>query len=232
MIKIRPANTRGGRNYGWLDTRHTFSFSDYFDPAYMGFGTLRVINEDRVQPGQGFGRHGHRDMEIISYVLDGSLEHKDSLGTGSIIKAGEIQKMSAGTGILHSDFNPSTSEVVHFYQIWILPAVNGLPPVYQQAAVAPLLQPQGWTLVAGLPEREAAITVYQDVAVHLAKPVAGESLAYQLAPERQAWLQVLRGQIQLADQVLQAGDGAAIMDTPQVLLQAATNAEVMLFDLA
>src|SRR5947209_11283362 len=219
MLKKRPANERGGGDHGWLNTRHTFSFNDYHDPEYMGFRVLRVINEDRVQPGQGFGTHGHRDMEIISYVLEGELAHKDSLGTGSVLRPGEFQHMTAGTGIRHSEFNPSETELVHFYQIWIIPERQGLRPSYDQRAF-PEGERRGRLRVVASPDgRDGSLTIRQDAEVFLAS-LDGQEVTHELRPGRHAWVQVLRGAIQLGDLSLSAGDGAAVSDEPALTLLA------------
>jgi quercetin 2,3-dioxygenase len=231
MITVRRASERGHGQHGWLDTRHTFSFSDYYDPEHMGFRVLRVINEDRVAPGQGFGTHGHRDMEIISYVLDGALAHKDSLGNGSVLRPGEFQCMSAGTGIRHSEFNPSDSEPAHFYQIWLLPEQQGLAPGYDQRAFPEEERRGKLRLVASPDGRDGSLTIHQDARVFLASLGAGERASHDLASGRHAWLQVLRGTVQLGDEPLSAGDGAAASDEPTLAVLATGPCEVMLFDL-
>jgi redox-sensitive bicupin YhaK (pirin superfamily) len=231
MIKKRPANERGGGDHGWLDTRHTFSFSDYQDPEHMGFRALRVINEDRVEAGQGFGMHAHRDMEIISYVLEGGLGHKDSLGNGSVLRPGEFQCMTAGTGIRHSEFNPSETEPVHFYQIWILPDRPGHPPSYDQKSF-PVAERQGrLRLVASPDGRDGSLNIHQDVLVFLASLEGGQQVTHSLRSSRYAWLQILRGAVQLGGVALVAGDGAALSDESSLAITAAGPAEVMLFDL-
>jgi redox-sensitive bicupin YhaK (pirin superfamily) len=208
-----------------------FSFADYSDPRYMGFCHLRVINEDRVAPGKGFPTHPHRDMEIISYVLDGALEHKDSLGTGSIIRPGEVQRMSAGTGVTHSEFNHSRSELVHFLQIWILPERTGLPPSYEQRAFSDEERRGTLRLVASQDGRDGSVTVHQDVELYAVLLNVGEQVSHQLVPGRHAWAQVARGAVTLNDAVLRAGDGAAISDEVRFVLQGTEAAEVLLFDL-
>jgi quercetin 2,3-dioxygenase len=231
MIKRRSANERGGGDHGWLNTRHTFSFSDYYDPEQMGFRTLRVVNEDRVAPGQGFGMHGHQDMEIISYVLEGELGHKDSLGHGSVLRPGELQCMTAGTGIRHSEFNPSATDPVHFYQIWILPDRAGHEPHYDQRSF-PANERQGnLRLVVSPDGRENSLTIHQDAEVYLSSLARGEQLAHALLPGRFGWLQILRGSVQLNGVALEAGDGAAISDESSLAVRAVGPAEVMLFDL-
>jgi redox-sensitive bicupin YhaK (pirin superfamily) len=230
-MTLRPASERGHGQHGWLDTRHTFSFSDYHDPRHMGFRVLRVINEDRVAAGQGFGTHGHRDMEIISYVLEGALGHKDSLGNGSVLRPGELQCMTAGTGIRHSEFNPSESERVHFYQIWLLPKQQGLPPRYDQRAF-PEEERRGELRVVASPDgREGSLTIHQDAEVRLASLAAGERVTHELAPRRHAWLQVLRGSVQLNGVPLATSDGAAVSDESPLTVLGTESCEVMLFDL-
>ena len=231
MIAVRRASERGHGQHGWLDTYHTFSFNDYYDQQYMGFRVLRVINEDRVEAGQGFGTHGHRDMEIISYVLEGALGHKDSLGNGSVLRPGEFQCMTAGTGIRHSEFNPSDSEPVHFYQIWLLPDRQGLAPSYDQRAF-PEDKRRGRLRVVASPDgRDGSLTIHQDAEVLLTSLAAGERVTHELAPGRHAWLQVLRGSVQLNEVPLATSDGAAVSDEPSLTVLATEPCEVMLFDL-
>jgi redox-sensitive bicupin YhaK (pirin superfamily) len=231
MIKKRPAAERGGGNQGWLDTRHTFSFNDYHDPQHMGFRVLRVINEDRVQPGQGFGTHGHRDMEIISYVLEGELEHKDSLGHGSVLRPGEFQRMTAGTGVEHSEFNPSRTEPAHFYQIWLLPDRRGHHPSYEQKSF-PVAERKGkLRLVASPDGRNGSLTIHQDAEVLLSSLDREQQLTHELRSGRFAWLQILHGTVQLNGVSLSQGDGAAIWDETSLKVKAAGPAEIMLFDL-
>tara|TARA_R110002096_G_scaffold105174_1_gene231648 strand:- start:403 stop:1101 length:699 start_codon:yes stop_codon:yes gene_type:complete len=232
MIVVRDRGTRGHSQMGWLDSQHTFSFGHYHDPNNMGFRALRVINEDKVIPGAGFGKHGHRDMEIISYVLSGALEHKDSLGTGSIIRPGEVQRMSAGTGITHSEYNQSQSDPVHFLQIWIVPESQGLSPSYEQK---PLPKPDasgGFTLIGDRHGADGAVTIHQDMRLYVANLEAGQNASYDIAPGRHAWLQVVRGVVELEGDELRAGDGAAISNEPGIRLTTAVGAEVLLFDLA
>ena len=231
MITVRPSRERGRGQHGWLDSHHTFSFSGYRDPAHMGFRALRVINEDRVAPGQGFGEHGHRDMEILSYVLDGSLGHRDSLGNGSDLRPGELQCMTAGTGIRHSEFNPSEAAPVHFYQIWIQPDREGLPPRYDQRAFPESGRRGRFQVVASPDGRDGSLLIHQDAEVLLASLAAGESATRDLAPGRHAWLQVLRGSASLNGIPLAAGDGAAVSDEASLTLSGAESCEVMLFDL-
>jgi redox-sensitive bicupin YhaK (pirin superfamily) len=232
MIAVRRAEERGATQIGWLDSRHTFSFGDYRDLRHQGFGALRVINEDRVRPGAGFDTHGHRDMEIISYVLEGALEHKDSLGTGSVIRPGEVQIMSAGTGIRHSEFNPSRSEPVHFLQIWLLPDRQGLAPRYDQKSVPDPEKRGRFRLVGSRDGRDGSVLIHQDAKIHATILGGGEAITYPLARGRRAWIQVARGAILLNDRPLAAGDGAAVVDEETIAVKAASDAEVLLFDLA
>jgi quercetin 2,3-dioxygenase len=232
MLHIRKAKDRGTANFGWLDSRHTFSFGDYHDPKHMGFGPLRVINEDRVSPGQGFGTHGHRDMEIISYVLEGALEHKDSIGTGSVIRPADVQVMSAGTGIRHSEFNHSKTEPVHFLQIWLIPALEGIAPRYEQKTI-PDAEKRGRLRLVGSPDgRDGSVVIHQDVELFASRLNPGEQVAHAFASGRRGWLQVVRGGVQANGHDLEAGDGAAIDGEPALTVKARTNGtEVLLFDL-
>jgi len=227
MIQLRKANDRGHANHGWLDSWHTFSFADYHDLAHVQFSTLRVINEDRVAPGEGFPTHPHRDMEIITYVLEGALEHKDSLGTGSVIRPGEVQRMSAGTGIRHSEFNHSQTEPVHFLQIWIIPDRQDVQPGYEQMRIG--LDGQ-LRLVASPDGSDGSLTIHQDARVYAAR-LNGSEVTHTLAPGRRAWLQVARGAVKLNGTTLQAGDGAGIENELTLRLAADGSAEVLLFDL-
>jgi redox-sensitive bicupin YhaK (pirin superfamily) len=232
MIQIRRAAERGHFNHGWLDTAHTFSFGDYYDPNHMGFRSLRVINDDRVQPRQGFGMHGHRDMEIVTYVLAGALQHRDSMGNGSIIRAGELQRMTAGTGVRHSEFNASDKEWVHLYQIWLLPERRGLEPSYAQVAVEEAHKRGRFHLVASPDGTDGSLSIRQDARLYLASLHAGETAEHPIEHGRAAWLQVLRGQVRFLGTDLAAGDGVAITDETAVAVQAPASAEVLLFDLA
>jgi hypothetical protein len=234
MITLRPAQERGTANFGWLDSRHTFSFGNYYEPNQMGFANLRVINEDKVTPGQGFATHGHRDMEIISYVLEGALEHKDSIGTGSVIRPGDVQRMSAGTGIRHSEFNASQTKPVHFLQIWIMPEQEGIEPSYEQKEFSDAEKRGRLRLVGSRDGRDGSITIHQDVDLYTTLLQAGEEVSHSLAAGRVAWLQVARGAVQLNGQRLTAGDGAAISQESLITLQGTANddAEALLFDLA
>ena len=231
MITFRDRMARGESRTGWLDSRHTFSFADYEDPAQMGFRALRVINEDRVIPGAGFPPHRHRDMEILTYVLSGALEHKDSLGNGAVIRPGEVQRMSAGTGIVHSEFNPSKGEPVHFLQIWIVPDRVGLPPGYEQKAFPRGKNREGLRLVAAPDGRNGAITLHQDARLFVANLAAGERVTHAIEPGRGAWLQLARGIIALDGTEMREGDGAAIEGEAAVSITADTDAELLLFDL-
>jgi redox-sensitive bicupin YhaK (pirin superfamily) len=232
MINVRKSASRGRANLGWLDSHHTFSFSQYYDPNYMGFRALRVINEDRVSPGVGFDTHGHRDMEIITYVLEGALEHKDSIGTGSIIRPGEVQRMSAGTGILHSEFNHSSSHSVHLLQIWLLPQTKGLTPSYEQQQTNLKQTPGQLKLIASPLGGEGTLKVHQDVNLYAAVLSKGDRIRHTFNTDRQGWLQVARGQVILNQIPLQAGDGAAISHESEVVLTATQDTEILLFDLA
>jgi redox-sensitive bicupin YhaK (pirin superfamily) len=232
MIRIRKADERGHFNHGWLDTYHTFSFASYRDPEHMGFRSLRVMNEDRVQPGQGFAAHPHRDMEIVTYVLEGALEHKDNMGNGSALRPGEFQRMTAGRGITHSEFNPSAAELVHLYQIWISPERKALEPSYEQRAFAEDERRNQFRIVASRDGREGSLTVHQDVAIFLSSINAGEQVSHALKMDRHAWLQVLRGAVELNAIRLAAGDGAAVSEETVLAVLATSDSEVMLFDLA
>jgi redox-sensitive bicupin YhaK (pirin superfamily) len=232
MISIRRSDARGRFDHGWLDTRHTFSFGEYHDPAFMGFRQLRVLNEDRVKPGYGFPTHGHRDMEIISYVLSGALEHKDSLGTGSVIHPGELQRMSAGTGVRHSEFNPSASEPLHFLQIWLLPERPGLPPSYEQKNFPEEERRGRARLIASPDGRDGSVTIHQDAEVRAALLGPEDRLTHVLRPGRHDWVQVAKGSLDLNGRELHAGDGAAISGEKSLELVAREPAEVLLFDLA
>ena len=231
MIAVRPAAERGHADHGWLDTRHTFSFASYHDPRHMGFRSLRVINEDRVQPAEGFGTHAHRDMEILTWVLEGALEHKDSMGNGSVIRPGDLQRMSAGTGVTHSEFNPSREAAVHFLQIWLLPRERGLPPGYEQKHFTQAARRGRLRLIAAGDGREGAVTIHQDADVWTALLQPGESVRHALALGRYAWLHVARGAVSLNGSTLGAGDGAAVSDEAALEITGAARAEVLLFDL-
>jgi redox-sensitive bicupin YhaK (pirin superfamily) len=232
MIRVRRADERGQAERGWLSSRHTFSFGDYYDPNHMGFRQLRVINEDRVQPGQGFPTHAHSDMEIVTWVLDGALEHEDSLGNGSVIRPGDVQRMSAGTGVTHSEFNASSTELVHFLQIWILPERRGLPPGYEQQAFPDAERRSRLRLIGARDGREGSVTIHQDVSLHAALLGSGEAVAHALRPGRHAWVQVARGTVALNGLPLAEGDGAAVSDEARLEVLARTPAELLVFDLA
>jgi quercetin 2,3-dioxygenase len=232
MITLRRSEERGHTKLNWLDSRHTFSFGDYHDQQYMGFRDLRVINEDRVEPGAGFPTHSHRDMEIITYVLEGAVEHKDSTGTRSVIIPGDVQRMSAGTGISHSEYNHSKTELVHFLQIWILPQQQNLPPSYEQRSFNLEKNRGRWMLVAANDGRDGAVTVHQDVVLSVALLLAGQQATYRLKPGRHAWLQLARGSVSLNGTVLNAGDGAAVSAEEIVEIQSLDHAEILLFDVA
>jgi len=230
MIRILRSADRGYADFGWLKSRHTFSFGNYHDGKHMGFGPLRVINEDRVEPGRGFGQHSHQNMEILSWVLDGALAHKDSIGTGAIIVPGEMQRMTAGTGIAHSEFNNSSTEPVHFLQIWILPATPGLKPGYEQRSFSANLDGR-LLLVASADGRDKSVLIHQDVDLYVARFAADAQLAHQFRPGRIGWLQVARGSVELEGQSLEQGDGASIEDLSAIGIEALEDAEVLLFDM-
>ena len=233
MLTLRRAEERGRANFGWLDSRHTFSFGHYYDPDHMGFGPLRVINDDRVAPGGGFPTHAHSDMEIVTYVLEGALEHKDSLGTGSVIRPGDVQRMSAGTGIRHSEFNASRSEPVHFLQIWILPNKEGLAPGYQQKTFTEEAKRGRLRLVGSRDGRDGSVTIHRDVDLYAGILGEGDGITHELAAGRRAWLQVARGSVSLNGQQLSAGDGAAIETAGAISLAGSpVEAEILLLDMA
>ena len=232
MITLRKSGERGHANYGWLDTYHTFSFNTYYDPAHMNFRDLRVINEDRVQPGRGFGTHPHEDMEILTYVLAGALEHKDSMGTGSIIRPGDVQRTSAGTGITHSEFNPSRSEPVHLLQIWIFPEQLGLKPSYEQKTFPEGARRGRLRLVASADAREGSLTIHQDVDLYASVLETGERVTHTLSQGRHAWLQVTRGAVSLNGQAVGAGDGGAVSNERALEIRGDVPSELLLFDLA
>ncbi len=232
MLRIRRSDERGHADHGWLDSRHTFSFADYHDPDQMGFRALRVINEDRVAPGGGFGAHPHRDMEILSYVLDGELAHKDSMGNGSVIKPGDVQRMSAGTGVTHSEHNASRGKPVHFLQIWIVPDRRGHPPGYEQKLFPPEARRGKLRLVASPDGRDGSLTIHQDALLHVADLDGDERAELALAPGRHAWVQIARGSVEVNGERLGTGDGAAISGEAAVTLARGQGAEVLVFDLA
>lgn len=231
MIQVRRANERGHFDHGWLDTYHTFSFGDYHDPEHTRFRTLRVMNEDRIAPQRGFGLHPHRDMEIVTYVLSGELRHEDSMGNGEVIKAGELQRMTAGSGLRHAEFNPSATEPTHLYQIWLLPREKGLEPSYEQRAFDPAGRQNQLQLVAGGDGDHGAMQIQQDARLYLADLTAGGAIDSPIASGRHAWLQVLRGSVAFNGYQLAAGDGAAVSDTQSIQITSADGGEVMLFEL-
>ncbi|MEO7934901.1 MAG: pirin family protein [Dokdonella sp.] len=231
MLQIRKSEDRGPAEHGWLSSRHSFSFADYRDPSHMGFGPLRVINEDRVKPGQGFGTHGHQDMEIISYVLDGALEHKDSLGTGSVIRYGDVQRMSAGSGVRHSEFNHSADESVHFLQIWIIPEKQGIAPSYEEKHFTPESKRGRLRLIASRDGREGSVVVHQDVAVFASIVDKEDRLTHDLASGRIAYLHVIRGELAANGIALNGGDALEITDESGIVVENARDAEFLLFDL-
>jgi len=232
MIEIRKSGDRGYADHGWLRSFHTFSFADYYDPAHVGFGHLRVINEDRIQPGTGFGTHGHRDMEIISYVLEGALAHKDSMGNGSAIVPGDVQRMSAGKGVMHSEFNHAQDGVTHFLQIWIEPNVMGIPPSYEQKHFDAAAKKGRLRLVASPDGREGSVTVHQDAHVYAALLDGADRATHKLQPGRRAYLHVARGRLTANGQPLEAGDALKATNTSEIALEKGEEAEVLLFDLA
>jgi redox-sensitive bicupin YhaK (pirin superfamily) len=231
MITVRPAAERGHADHGWLDSHHTFSFADYYDPAHMGYRILRVINDDRVAPGQGFGTHPHRDMEIVSYVLDGALEHRDSLGTGSVIVPGDVQRMSAGTGVRHSEFNASTTDPVHFLQIWLLPSQNGIEPGYEQKAFSAEDKRGRLRIVASPDGRDASVTIHADAVVYAGLFDQGEKAELTLPKQRYGWVHVARGKVRVNGRELGEGDGAALSEERAVVVEGVDAAEVLVFDL-
>jgi hypothetical protein len=231
MLEIRRSDERGHADHGWLESRHSFSFADYFDPDHVHFGPLRVINEDRVAPGGGFDTHGHRDMEIVSYVLAGALQHEDSMGTGSVIKPGDVQRMSAGRGVMHSEFNASKSDPVHFLQIWIVPDVTGIAPEYEQKHFAPAEKRGRLRLIAAKDGRDGAVRIHQDAAVYAGLFDGAESASLALAPGRKAYVHVARGSVEANGTALAAGDALKVSDIDAVKLERGKNAEVLVFDL-
>ncbi|MEX1028312.1 MAG: pirin family protein [Candidatus Paceibacterota bacterium] len=231
MIQIRKAEERGHADHGWLNTHHTFSFSTYQDPNHMHFRSLRVMNEDWVSPDQGFGTHPHRDMEIVTYVLEGALEHKDSMGNGEVLRPGEFQRMSAGTGITHSEFNPSKTEPVHLYQIWLFPQQKGIEPSYEQKYFPEDQRHNQLRLVASQDAAEGSLLIHQDARIYLSSIDAGKELSYPLPAGRHAWLQVLRGSVSLNGHELKTSDGAAVSEEALLKILAKQSAEIMLFDL-
>ncbi len=233
MIEIRESEQRGHARYGWLDSRHSFSFAHYYDPEHMGFGHLRVLNEDRVAPGRGFEAHSHRDMEILSIVLDGALEHRDSMGNGSVVRPGEVQVMSAGRGITHSEFNPSLEDPLHFLQIWLLPERRGLDPSYAQRAFPTEARSDRWCLVASRDGRDDSLRVHQDVDVWIARIGDGSRIVHPLEPGRRAWVQAMGGRAMLNGVAIGAGDGAAVESESAAEVVGSDDAtDILMFDLA
>lgn len=230
MLTLRASQDRGSASFDWLESRHSFSFGSYYDPDHMQFGPLRVINEDWIEPAAGFGMHGHKDMEIITYVLDGALEHKDSLGSGSVIRHGDVQRMSAGTGIRHSEFNHSRTEPVHLLQIWIEPEAKGLTPDYEERDFADGIGPE-LTLIASRDARGGSLKIHRDVDLYAARPAAGDRIEHAPAAGRRVWIQTARGEIEVNGEALAAGDGLAIEDEPRVTILARSDAELLLFDM-
>ena len=232
MLTIRRSQDRGHADHGWLDSHHTFSFADYHDPRQMGFRALRVINEDRVEAGQGFGTHGHRDMEIVSYVLEGALAHQDSLGTGSVLRYGDVQRMTAGTGVRHSEFNGSRDQRLHFLQIWILPEKNGLAPGYEEKHFAPADKQGRLRVIASRDAREGSVTIHQDAAIYAGLFGGGELATHALAPGRHAWVHVATGEAEVNGRLLLAGDAVTLSDEAAVEIKGTRGGEVLVFDLA
>jgi quercetin 2,3-dioxygenase len=231
MTQLRPAAERGHAQHGWLDSFHSFSFAEYHDPSHMGFGPLRVINEDRVQPGRGFGTHGHRDMEIISYVLEGALAHQDSMGNGSVIRPGDVQRMSAGTGVQHSEFNASDREPVHFLQIWIEPNVRGIAPGYEEKRFDEASKRGEWRLIASRDAREGSVLIHQDADLFVTRLESGETLERELDADRRAYVHVVRGDVRVNGRSLSSGDAIKLERETHLTLDQAREAEVLFFDL-
>jgi redox-sensitive bicupin YhaK (pirin superfamily) len=231
MLEVRKSEERGDARHGWLESKHSFSFADYYDPRHTGFGPLLVINEDRVAPGAGFGTHGHRDMEIISYVLDGALEHKDSMGTGSVLHYGDVQRMSAGSGVRHSEFNGSKTEQVHFLQIWIQPSVQGIPPSYEEKHFATADKQGRLRLIASGDGRDGSVTIHQDAAVYVTILNGDDRVEQVLASGRRAYVHVIRGRVSANGVELKGGDALKISAEEKVVLDGAEGAEVLVFDL-
>jgi len=231
MKAVRKSEERGHFDHGWLDTRHTFSFAEYHDPAHMGFATLRVINEDTVAPARGFGAHPHRDMEILTWVVSGAVEHADSMGNRAVVRPGEIQRMTAGTGVTHSEINPSPSEPLHLMQIWIVPERRGLEPGYEQQAFADADRRGRLLLIASPDRRDGSVQIHQDVSLYTSLLAAGERVDHRLAPGRRAWLQVIRGDLDVSGERVRSGDGVAVSDEDTLSVTAHGPSEILLFDL-
>jgi redox-sensitive bicupin YhaK (pirin superfamily) len=232
MIDIIRSDARGGADHGWLKSKHTFSFADYHNPNMMGFAKLRVVNEDWIEPGQGFGTHPHKDMEIVTYMIDGALEHKDSMGNGSVIRPGELQRMTAGTGVFHSEFNHSADEQAHLLQIWILPERNGLEPGYEQKLFPSEEKRNQWRLVGSRDGRDGSLTIHQDVNLWSTELDDGEKIAYEFNGKRRGFMQVVRGSIEVEGETLEAGDALATQDHESFAVRANNSAELLLFDMA
>ena len=231
MIDVIRSDSRGTADHGWLKSKHTFSFADYHNPSMMGFGKLRVINEDWIEPGKGFGTHPHRDMEIVTYMVDGALEHKDSMGNGSVIRPGELQRMTAGTGVLHSEFNASETDRAHLLQIWILPEQNGLEPGYEQKLFPAEEKRNRWRLVGSRDGREGSLTIHQDLSLSSTVLDAGESIDYGFDGRRRGFLQVVRGTVEIDGETIEAGDAVAVVDQQALDIKAKSDAELLLFDM-
>ena len=231
MISVRKSNERGAANIGWLNSRHTFSFGHYHDRDFMGFGSLRVINEDWIEPGQGFGTHGHQDMEIVTYIIDGALEHKDDMRNGSVIRHGDVQRMTAGTGVQHSEFNHSRTEVVHLLQIWILPEKMSLEPGYEEKSFSDADKTDQFRLLGSRDGRNGSVTIHHDVDLYATLLSAGSELTHTFRTNRKGWLQVISGDVLIDDERLSTGDGAALRDLTELHLKAINDAEVLLFDM-
>jgi redox-sensitive bicupin YhaK (pirin superfamily) len=232
MLLVRRSEDRGRANHGWLDSRHTFSFADYHDPRFMGYGPLRVINEDRVQAAQGFGTHGHRDMEIISYVLEGELAHRDSMGNGSVIRRGDVQRMTAGTGVQHSEFNHSKTELVHFFQIWVIPNRRNLPPGYEEKRFDDAEKRDRLKLVASRDGRDGSVTIHQDTDLFASLLTSGQEVVHTMERTRRGWIQLASGSVTVNGETLAAGDGAAIAYEETLTIKATADSELLLFDMA
>ena len=232
MITIRKSSDRGHFDHGWLDTYHTFSFGDYHDPQHMGFRSLRVINEDRVAPARGFGMHPHKNMEIVTYVLEGALQHKDNMGNGEVLRPGEVQRMSAGSGILHSEFNPSNADPVHLLQIWLLPQQAGVQPSYEQKDFSDRLDQHELTLIASPDGQDGSVSIHQDARIFAARLQKNGTITHSLAPQRHAWLQLIRGEIDVNGHTVADGDAVAISDERSLSITPAKDSEFLLFDLA
>ena len=232
MIDVIRSDSRGAAEHGWLQSKHTFSFADYHNPSMMGFGKLRVINEDWIEPGKGFGTHPHRDMEIVTYMVDGALEHKDSMGNGSVIRPGELQRMTAGTGVLHSEFNASESDKAHLLQIWILPEQNGLEPGYEQKLFPFGEKHNRWRLVGSRDGRDGSLTIHQDIDLWSTVLDAGQSIDFRFEGRRRGFVQVVRGAVEIDGKPLETGDAVAVVDQPALAATATGESELLLFDMA